>query len=267
MKIILLAALISSFTVNCYADMLKLKNGRELEGKIVEETADHIKINLGVGIVGFNKSQVEEIQKSDQAEMKDLENRLEKIREEASEISQQNDKLYQTQESHTDLIQQSNVSNQQDDLRARREEILRKRREQLEQLRKQREQAINSRVNNMAANNTTAPLPPIPNPEGMNAQLPQIPQVPPEQLSGNAGNTGNNDSMSNRLGKDQTNSRFKRNKSIFDKDDNTNLQQQQNNQQGLSQSTVTKEESSRKLRIHRLGKSKGRGFGDDNEEK
>lgn len=144
------------------ADKITLKNGREIEGKIVEETDECVKINIGVGTVGFNRDRIQEVQKSDGAEAKKLEEKLEEKRKESLKLSEENENLYDRDEKRSELIQ--NQRARQDELNVQREEMLRKRREQLEALRSQREEALKQRASQEPGSAVPVPpAPPIPN--------------------------------------------------------------------------------------------------------
>ncbi|MBU1999276.1 MAG: retropepsin-like aspartic protease [Candidatus Omnitrophota bacterium] len=75
-----------------YADTLYLKNGRVIEGIIKYETGDSLKLDIGIGVVGFKKSQIEKISRSNPEEkeglLKKMENeqqKQEKLRQESSD--------------------------------------------------------------------------------------------------------------------------------------------------------------------------------------
>lgn len=65
-----LTILILALGINCqvYADTIYLKNGRKVEGIIKSESQDRVELNIGFGVVGFNKKEVERIEKSSQEE-------------------------------------------------------------------------------------------------------------------------------------------------------------------------------------------------------
>ncbi len=52
------------FSSLSFADTVYLKNGRSIEGLIKSEDADSVQIDIGFGMVGFNKKDVERIEKS-----------------------------------------------------------------------------------------------------------------------------------------------------------------------------------------------------------
>jgi len=51
-----------------YADIIYLKNGRKVEGILKRENDENVELNIGFGIVGFNKKEIERIEKSSSQE-------------------------------------------------------------------------------------------------------------------------------------------------------------------------------------------------------
>lgn len=67
----------SGFIQAAFADTLYLKNGRSIEGLIKNETAEHIELDIGFGIVGFRKDEIERIYKSTPEEIQTLKRKWE----------------------------------------------------------------------------------------------------------------------------------------------------------------------------------------------
>lgn len=199
MKILLFSLMSITFLLSShvlYGDVIILNSGREIEGKIEEETEDHIKINIGVGSVGFAKDRIKEIRRTDDENIDQLEEKLEQKRQQALQDAQENEKEYERSQQREELIEQQ--QERQETLRQQREEMLQKRREQLERLRKEREQAISERAQNHSGSTMPVPgqshmpsedsLPPPP-PELMGIDsdqpmphdqpMPDIPQIEP----------------------------------------------------------------------------------------
>ncbi|MDX9702922.1 MAG: hypothetical protein RBU23_07755 [Candidatus Auribacterota bacterium] len=131
-----------------FSDTVILKNGRHLEGKIVEETETSIKIDIGFGAVGFDKSKIDKIERSSDDELQKLEARLEEKRQESIKQAQENEQWYEQQERRQSLIDQKDASagEQKDNIRQKREEIIQKRKEQLQKLRERREKGSEAAI-------------------------------------------------------------------------------------------------------------------------
>ncbi len=150
-----------------YSDTIILKNGRQLEGKIVEETETSIKIDIGFGAVGFEKDKVEKIERSSEGDLEKLEERLEEKRQDSIKQAQENDQWYQQQERREDLIEQrtggGSPEERKDQIRQKREEIIRKRKEQLQRLRERRQNAEQNTAPTTGSDSIPQP-PPLPEP-------------------------------------------------------------------------------------------------------
>ncbi len=72
-KIILVsAALLITGAPLLRADTINLKNGRSIEGFVVEEKPDSVLVYVGFGNVGFKRSEIESISRSDESDSKVL---------------------------------------------------------------------------------------------------------------------------------------------------------------------------------------------------
>ena len=127
-KLFVLGLFFVVFVPVIFADSIVLLNGREIEGKIESEDENEVKMDIGIGIVGFSKSQISEIKRASEDEQDELENKLEQKRKEAAKAAAENERWAKKQISKHDI-------------QSRREEILKKRREQLKKLREQRAKA------------------------------------------------------------------------------------------------------------------------------
>ncbi len=70
------------FLVNSFADTVYLKNGRGIEGLLKSEDADSVQIDIGFGTVGFNKKDIERIERSSAGESYVLKEKWVKQKEE-----------------------------------------------------------------------------------------------------------------------------------------------------------------------------------------
>ncbi|MCD6459739.1 hypothetical protein J7L67_03625 [bacterium] len=139
-KLFVLGLFFVVFVPVIFADSIVLLNGREIEGKIESEDENEVKMDIGIGIVGFSKSQISEIKRASEDEQDELENKLEQKRKEAAKAAAENERWAKKQEKRQDLIS-SRKQISKHDIQSRREEILKKRREQLKKLREQRAKA------------------------------------------------------------------------------------------------------------------------------
>ena len=166
-----------------FSDSLILNNGREIEGKIESEDENEVKMDIGIGVVGFDKSQIAEIKRASEDEQDELEDKLEERRKEAAETAAENEKWAEKQERRENLISSKKEQTKQD-IQSRREEILKKRREQLKRLREKREQAaMNPEQSSSSAAQSVPPPPPVPTmntnaePLGVATPQPSVPSV------------------------------------------------------------------------------------------
>lgn len=67
----------SGFIQGVFADTLYLKNGRSIEGLIKDETAERIELDIGFGIMGFRRDEIERISKSTPEETQELKKKWE----------------------------------------------------------------------------------------------------------------------------------------------------------------------------------------------
>ncbi|MCB1196361.1 hypothetical protein KDK77_09270 [bacterium] len=175
------------FVMKAESDEIRLKTGRVIEGEIVDETETTVKINLGYGIVGFNRDRIEEIIRSSDAEKTELNKKLEEKRQEAINSAQENEQWYDKESHRQELIDKQ--KDKQTQIKLKREEILQKRKEQIERMREEREKGIEAiQQGDAEINPNIPPPPPLPGFEQENTEVPaestpDIPQAEPEQLA------------------------------------------------------------------------------------
>ncbi len=179
MKLILTTIVFFLFTVSVFSDVVKLKNGREFEGNIVEENDKHIKINIGIGTVGFAMDKVESIHRSNEDEQKDLNDKLEGKRKDALKQAKENERWIDKQEKRSALI--TKQKSKQAALKSRREEILQKRKNQLKKLRDKRKDALKNKPTD--SHKSTMPVPPPPPlPDSPSPQVNPVNNTPPPPM-------------------------------------------------------------------------------------
>ena len=79
-KLILGLLIILFISKESWADTLYLKNGRNVEGFIKSEDADSVRLDIGLGIVGFRKIDIDKIYRSNLVESELLRQKWEKRR-------------------------------------------------------------------------------------------------------------------------------------------------------------------------------------------
>lgn len=77
-----------------FADTLYLKNGRNIEGIIKNEDADSLKLDIGIGTVGFRKTEIDRIIRSDSEEQDALRQKMDKQKEEADKRYKKSQKSF-----------------------------------------------------------------------------------------------------------------------------------------------------------------------------
>jgi len=78
----------SLFILEANADIIYLKNGRSIEGIIKSEDESSIKLDIGIGTVGFKKNEIERITRSSEDESGQLRQKWEQKRLETEERMQ-----------------------------------------------------------------------------------------------------------------------------------------------------------------------------------
>ncbi|MBU1998363.1 MAG: retropepsin-like aspartic protease [Candidatus Omnitrophota bacterium] len=76
-----------------WADTIYLKNGRSVEGFIKNEEGDSVSLDIGFGIVGFKKSDIDKIYRSNQVESEFLRQKWEKQRIEKAKKQEEYSKI------------------------------------------------------------------------------------------------------------------------------------------------------------------------------
>jgi len=97
-KTLALGILLVFCTVACaWADVVYLKNGRYMEGVVIEETDGYIQLAVGIGTVKFNKTQIEEIDRSSREENQGLADswERERVRKEREQKKLQNKGIHE----------------------------------------------------------------------------------------------------------------------------------------------------------------------------
>jgi clan AA aspartic protease (TIGR02281 family) len=85
------------FILESDADTIYLKNGRSIEGIIKSEDEDSIKLDIGIGTVGFKKSEIERITRSVQEESNEIRQKWERHRQETERKLKEEAKMREQQ--------------------------------------------------------------------------------------------------------------------------------------------------------------------------
>jgi len=82
---IFVALLLSTFYSAAFADSLELKNGRSIEGIIIEEGQDTVKLEVCQGVISFRKTEINRITKADAARQEQIRQRCARQQQESKE--------------------------------------------------------------------------------------------------------------------------------------------------------------------------------------
>lgn len=89
-KIILLGCVVLFLTAsNLRADLIYLRNGRTIEGFIQDERAEPILIDVGFGIIGLKRSEIESFSRSSEKDVERLRERWNRQKKESEERSKE----------------------------------------------------------------------------------------------------------------------------------------------------------------------------------
>jgi clan AA aspartic protease (TIGR02281 family) len=80
LKLIIGLSILLFISKGSWADTLYLKNGRNVEGIIKSEDADSVSLDIGLGVVGFRKIDIDRIYRSNQVESEILRQKWDKQR-------------------------------------------------------------------------------------------------------------------------------------------------------------------------------------------
>jgi len=94
------------FILESDADTIYLKNGRSIEGIIKSEDEDSIKLDIGIGTVGFKKSEIERITRSSEDESEQLRQNWERRRQETERKLEEEAKMREQQPKRVEVSQE-----------------------------------------------------------------------------------------------------------------------------------------------------------------